>query len=346
VSIRDAGPALAKGPRQERLEKDGRTLTVHRPNIPASRTDRIISGTIVTSGKASPYAPLQTSRSENKRDDLQSRTGAPAAPTTWKSRSIPTPSAKPDLQADRSPKVDDNQRGKSRGPGVSPSVARGSDTASPAPSTTSKDTAPNSSLVVIGKRDAAPRQRGGTAATPAPQTRVAELEPRDTQFRTRTPTSDAPTSEGRPTPPRNQFSQPPQPQPSAPASTYSRSPSASSQSIPRQEIPRATRSTEDRSFSRPSYSAPAPVHGSPRRVIRHRLTPAQTPGYSPPTSQAHRHDMTGRHLRATSSPAPVAAPRNAPRPVTSPASSPAPVQRATEPQPVPGIQPTRTAAFE
>ena len=64
VSIRDAGPAFAKGPRSERLENNGRILTVHRPNIPEGRVD--LHGTTplktISSGKGSPYAPPQTTR--------------------------------------------------------------------------------------------------------------------------------------------------------------------------------------------------------------------------------------------------------------------------------------------
>jgi hypothetical protein len=319
---------------------------------------------------------LQSTQSENRKDDLRSgkarsrfdedrnsltttpskgpgenRTVAPAEPTTLRSRSTPTLSAKPDSQADRSPKFDDNQRGKSRGPGrsgtVSPSVVRGSDAASPpSPAATiaPKDTAPNSSLVVIGKRDATTRQPGGTSAKPAPQTRVAELEPRDMQVRTPTPEPAAPRSVERPKTTRNQFSQPTAPvtppsQPSAPPSTYSRSPGPSSQGITRQEIPRATRSTEDRSFSRPSYSAPAPVQ-----------RPA-APSYSPPPSApapTPRYDRqptfsppsSYQQSAPRSAPAPsYSPPHSAPAPSYSPPASPppsaAPAQRS---QPTPPSQ--------
>lgn len=323
VSIRDAGPAVAKGSRQERLEKDGRTLTVHRANIPENPATRT-SARPVTPGKPSPYAPLQTTQVENKRDDFRSgrtraatedgrptpatvskglsenRTAAPVAPATVGSRPSPISKSVP-----------------------SPSVAP----AAPVPST------PTPSLVIIGKKDAAQPQRRGLSTATAPQTRVAELEPRDTQGRTPTPSPMVPDSVARPTAPRNQFSPPTTlntPQPAAPASTYNRSPNTSPQGNTRQEIPRATRSTEDQSIPRPPYSAPAPVQRQ------------AAPSYSPPVSTpspAPRYDRSPAYsppsIPQQSAP-PAAAPSSAPAPSYSPpTSAPAPVQRA---QPTPPSQ--------
>jgi hypothetical protein len=305
VSIRDAGPALAKGGvRGERLENNGRILTVHRPNIPEGRLEprRTTSVATVNPGKGSPYAPLQTTRDAGP---------APAAPATVGSRSsptpgnTPTPSPKSDPQPNRSRRTEDFQRGKDRGPGhsgtVAPLIIRGSDVASqPAPATSApvKQTTPSSSLVVIGKRDAAQPRDRSTATTPAPQSRLAEVEPRDTQVRSTTPTP-------------------------APARTYNWSPGAS-QSSPRQEIPRATRSTEQRDYARPSYSAPAPVQRQPAPSVPSYSAPAPTP----------RYDRTPTFSPPPQAAPVMSAPRSAPAPSYSPpAPAPAPAPRAQPSQP-------------
>jgi len=295
--------------RGERLENNGRILTVHRPNIPEGRLEprRTTSVATVNSGKGSPYAPLQTTRDAGP---------APTAPATVGSRSsptpgnTPTPSPKSDPQPNRSRRTDDFQRGKDRGPGhsgtVAPLIIRGSDVASqPTPATSApvKQTTPSSSFVVIGKRGAAQPRDRSTATTPAPQTRLAEVEPRDTQVRSTTPT--------------------PAPQTPAPARTYNWSPGAS-QSSPRQEIPRATRSTEQRDYARPSYSAPAPMQRQPAPSV---------PSYSPPVSApapAPRYDRTPTFSPPPQTAPPVmSAPRSAPAPSYSPpASAPASAPRA------------------
>jgi len=374
VSIRDAGPAFAKGPRSERLENNGRILTVHRPNIPEGRVD--LHGTTpvktISSVRGSPYAPLQTTRdagqnftratpaapARNNQEELRpakvsstfeedratakpttrfapagSSAAAPSAPASFVSRSsptprnAPTPSPKSDPQPNRSPRTDDFQRGKDRGPDhsgtVAPLIIRGSDVASrptPATSASVKQTTPSSSVVVIGKRDAA-QSRDRRPAT-APQTRLAEVEPEDLQVRSTTPAPAPQTPVTRPTPSRNQFSQPTAPnapQTQAPARTYNWSPGAS-QSSPRQEIPRATRSPEPRDYDRPSYSAPAPVQRQPAPSV---------PSYSPPVSApapAPRYDRTPTFAAPSYSPQP--APSYSP-----PASAPAPAPHAQPAQP-------------
>jgi hypothetical protein len=321
VSIRDAGPAFAKGVRGERLENNGRTLTVHRPNIPEGRLEPRLTTSVATvnPGKGSPYAPLQTTRdagesfSRAKPAAARDTAPTPTAPATVGSRpsltprNAPAPSPKSDPQPNR--RTDDFQRGKDRGPGhsgtVAPLIIRGSDVASqptPATSAPTKQTTPSSSLVVIGKRDAAQTRDRRPATTTAPQTRLAEVEPEDLQGRSTTPAPAPQTPVTRATPSRNQYP------------TYNWSPGAS-QSSPRQEIPRATRSPELRDYSRPAYSAPAPVQRQPA---------PSAPSYSPPVSApapAPRYDRTPTFAPPSHSPPP--APSYSP-----PASAPAPAPRS------------------
>jgi hypothetical protein len=385
VAIREAGPALARGGRGERLDRDGRSLLVHRPIIPETRLDphRSTSIATVNPGRESTYAPLAATREaaenasrarpaasiQNKRDELrpvkvrstfeEDRTAAPstarvapaggsapapAAPATGGSRSssipriTPAPSPKSDSQPNRSPGPADLQRGRDRGPGhsgtVAPLIIHGSDVASqPAPAAPAKQTTPSRSLVVIGKRDAAPPRNPGRATSPAPQSRLAEVEPQDLQVQPTAPAPAPPTTVIRPTPSRNQFSQPtapnaPQRQSPAPARTYNWPPGASP-NPPRQEIQRSTRGFE----SPPSYSAPAPVQRQ------------AAPSYSPPVSApapAPRYD------RAPVFSAP-SAPRSAPAPSYSPPpSSPAPSYSppAPAPAPAPRAQPSPPSRSE
>lgn len=335
VSIRDAGPAFAKGSRHERLDSDGRTLTVHRPNIPEDRTDprRTTSVTTVNPGKASPYAPFQTTRDAGK----NSSRANPAASTQNKREELRPVKARSTSEEDRSPTRSTARVAPAGNPAAVPTApttvgSRPSPIPRSIPATpaTAKQTTPSSSLVVIGKRAAAQTRNRSTSATPAPQTRLAEVEPRDTQVRSTTPAPAPQTPVTRPTPSRNQFSQPTvphAPQPQAPARTYNSSPGATQQ-IQRQEIPRSTRSFE----TRPSYSAPAPVQ---------RQT---APSYSPPVSApapTPRYDRTPTYSPPSSyqQPAPRSAPapsysppRSAPAPSYSPPASQAPASRA---QPTP-----------
>lgn len=323
VSLRDAGPSRGLGGRQERLERDGRTLVVNRPNLNAE-------GARSTFDSANAGRPGSPTRSENL---------APAAST----KEIST---RPDRR-DHPETVRTLPATRSFDAKPSPTQTPGA-TVSAASTTESR---PTRDRELPGNRDVRPNTTTTPPIGSAPRSvnRPAPSAPAPTVTQPRTA---API--GRPTPQQNPVIVVGKPQGSAPTDNRAypvyNSPQSPSRPVQPQvttpapvtrpqaptvnpaprTTPAPTRQESSRTIAppaptrsaRPVYSAPAPSYRPEPNYSPRVSTPAPAPtrSYSPPPVSAPR--PTPRP--APAAPAPSYSPRPAPSApsVSAPRSSP------------------------
>lgn len=313
VAIRDVQGVPSRNARRERLDGDGQTLAVHRPQPPQSsstlggsgerrvrsaestirdpgdsRSGRTIEPRSLTARPIQKDAPAQVNgRTTFAGENSATRPVATRPQTRNSVTAQSAPSPKPiDVPSTRSVSRPLPTRST-----VPPLIVRGSERVSePAPArpvapqaSAPSPRAQTPSLVVIGRRDTTPAQRQETFVTPQSRNQS-----------TAAPERSAPS---RPTAPQGQFSQP---QPSAPSVTRNWSP----QPVQRQESPMPTRSVQPQYTPRPTYSAPV-----------QRPAPSFTPRPSAPPAQISR-------------PAPAPRPQPSPPAMSAPRSAPPPASRS------------------
>ena len=326
VAVRDAIAGRDRGGRNERLESDGRTLAVHRPQIPENRIapyrgsgnadksspETAIRGSRNVSGNPAGNNPPSVQRPS--RDEVPS---GKARSTFGEGRTLngtagPAARPRPNSPMIAAPKAEETQRSRDRVPAhrgvsASPTVPPTGAAAQPAKTAPApaKPTVPTSSLIVIGKGD---RRQSPTQTTTSPTVRstperLADLEKRDLQAVTPPPAAESRSPGNRQTLPQTQSPK-----------THTWAPKASPQTS-HPEITRPVTSPKAQS----SYSVPAPVRSQPAQRYS---PPVSSPGpvrnYNPPPA------ASAPAARSYSPPPATYAPQPAPRPSYSPpAASPA-----------------------
>ena len=309
VRLREAGATASHGTRGERLDHDGRTLTVHRPQVsasgqvaastaPRSRADNTPRNN--TAAGAGAAVLTETTRGHGRdrnAEETRERGGRPSASTTTvvgapvqnrnaaATATVTAPPANPGRQENRAtPRARDErpdnanrERKRDNGQNSTPAplIVNGSDnrTASPAPVT---QPAPKGSLVVIGRRNdnqSAPARTTQTWSAPATATQPAQV-------------AAAPQIQSAPTrsynPPANQPSRVERreaPRVTREENRYVSPPSAPSYNAPRS--PSYSPPAASPAYSAPHY-APAPSYSAPRQPAY--SPPAAAPSYSAPHS--------------------------------------------------------------
>jgi len=347
VVLRDLDGRKGGIARREQLDRDGRTLSVHRPRLPEAST----RSEIVKSGgrRTEPKTPATTATAPLPKASGVSSANSiltPATPTAntrqpavrMPERRAPAPTKTFPAPAPATP---------------APTSIAGQEQSSPSPSPTqaakdgkSRGLAPAKSarpseVTIIGKSD----RTDTRTTTPAPQVPTRN---QSTQTISRgTPVQKPPPVVSQPQPKPAPSASPQNTVRRAPELSYNwTAPSAapSQQATPqRQEIPRITRSMSDRPANRgsqpvysspsptpapsaPSYSAPAPSHVTPKASPM----PA-APSYSAPASSPHRFSPPAYSAPPARShqPSPAPAPQPSARPAPAPAQPSAPAQSSS-----------------
>ena len=287
VAIRETKNA-AQGTRRERLERDGRTLIVHRPNISQTATDPATSPSFTRDSQAGhrPAAGAgAVAQTENLRgqkrgqvEDARNRTISRPVPAVSGNPRATPPAARP------APLV--VQGGERIGTMPSASAPQGSTTLN----TPTSQKPPPGSLVVIGRRDSNSGQNQNTnnerRAAPArsPQTWSANQatptsQPSAAALQVQTPRASLPTlpaslAYNRPTTQTPRRERPEAPRQVAPASRTYSAPTAAAP---------APRSQSVAPTYRVPYSTPAPSR-SVQSYSAPRSSPTPAPAYTPASS--------------------------------------------------------------
>lgn len=329
VSLRDAGPARSPGVRQERLERDGRTLVVNRPQfapqrerstIGAAEPERPVSAASARSETLVPVARESQSPSRPVRQERPETVRAAASPVVSEIKATPAPAAPvtvtPRAESRPTREVPGNRIARPNASTTAPTVNFSQPTA------TSPATVNRPAPVTPGQSKVESPSPGNRPTRPQPNPVVVIGKPQgEAPTATRTyPVYNSPQSPSRPVQPQATAPSPVS-RPSSPGlnPTPRVTPPASS----RQEIPRVSRSISPPSVSRserPVYSAPAPGAPSvsrPAPSYSPRVaTPA--PSYTPPAVSPPRPAPSVSAPTFTPRPAPaapppaVSAPRSAP----------------------------------
>lgn len=349
VNIRDAGPGHAVAGRSERLDRDGRTLVVNRPQFAAAREransetvrpERAVSTSPARSQNLPPAPssreisarPVRPERSEIVRavpsDVKPSPTPTPSVPVSVAPRTDGRPAREREAAISRDarqnttpPTIIGGSRPATRPaptatvtqPAITPTPVTPSKVETPTP--VARPTRPQQNLIVIGKpQENAPPANRSLPVYSSPQNTSRPVQPQAT----------APTPVARP---------------QTPAVSLPQRTTAPTPTPARQETPRTTRNfstpapAPSRS-ERPVYSAPSPSVPSvsrPSPSYSPRVsTPTPAPSYTPPAIR----------------PAPpVSAPSYTPRPTPS-APAPSYTPRPAPAAPAPSVGAPRSAPSE
>jgi hypothetical protein len=348
VAIRETRSA-DRGARGERLERDGRTLVVQRPNIPQSAGDTAASprhlrdsqpGRTPTAG-AGAAAQVETSRNRGADRAARSQSGMPptvSSPRLAEDRTATqsppavsgntratssaarsTPAGGSTLRGlnERSDNSNrDRNRGNNRSSTTQPLIVQGGQQVTPtAPqsgttvNTPTAHKAPAGSLVVVGRRDSNPGQNQATGS-----------ERRSNSARTETPARSTRTWSANQAAPATQPTAA-APQVQTPRASATTTPGWLTYNRPTTQSPRYERQEAPRQVAPPSrtYSATAPGAPSPRPQ-------SVAPTYSAPRPTPAPSRSAPSYSAPRSSPAP--APSYTPAPSRS--SAPAPAQERSQ----------------
>ena len=310
VAIRETRNA-GFGARGERLERDGRTLVVHRPTVSQIATGSAMSPSFTRDSQAGhrpaagagAAAQTETSRGQGRGqvEDMRNRTITQPVPAVGGNTRATSPTARPapggsgSTPRSRDERPNNPTRDRSRDNNHSsttpPLIVRGEERASTTPPT---QKAPRGSLVVIGRRDFNPGQNRST----------------DNERRSTPARSTLNWSATQPAPTDQSYAAVPQGQ--TPRTSSPTSPGSFSYNHPTVETPRYERHDSSRQTApsvRPQYSAP--TYSAPRS------RPA--PSYSAPSYSAPRSTPTPFYSTPRSSPAPSYTPAPSRAPAAAPA---------------------------
>lgn len=335
VSLRDAGPSRGEGGRQERLERDGRTLVVNRPqfstqggrsSFDSGNSERLGSVRPTRSKNNTPAASTKeiTARPDRReRTEIERTAPAPVQPD-FKPATAPNPIA-PVTKTESRPTRDrelpgnrnvrpnttasapiDNSRPETRPAPSTPVTQPKTESATARPTRSQQNP-----VIVVGKpQGSAPTVNRAYPVYNSPQSPSRPVEPQTT----------TPTPVTRPQSP-----------------TVNPTPRTTAPTPSRQENPRNFAPPSPSRSERPVYSAPAPsapTYSRPTPDYSPRVsTPAPTRSYSPPVS-APRPAPSVSAPSYTPRPAPAApAPSYSPRPAPSAPSVSAPRSSPSESRP-------------
>jgi hypothetical protein len=331
VALRDISSRPAPGGRRERLDSDGRTLTVQRPQAshntftqtaPSNPEQRPVTSSpsqrpdlSPASGRTSlaverpisrPATP-QTATPQTRDSATGQEPTAITATTSPRARTIDIPSSRPTVRPTPRPASPENSVASSgqtsdRSRTVSPLIVRGtervSEPALESPATPQVSASPRQqtarpSVVVIGRRESSGSSSQGNTPIPPAESQVPDTVRPPSRNSTVNAASDSPTY-SKPTFQQREFSRP-------------------QTSIP------VTRSAQPESSPRPTFSAPGQRPSAPAPSFTPR-SPAPSPA---PQSSRPATDSAPAVRPQPSAPA-VSAPRPAPAPTPAPAARPTP----------------------